>query len=365
MTTKLSAEKFKQAVNIANRFISLRPSLPVLANIKVESSKTKLKLSATNLENSIVIEITASGESWETTIPAKLLLEFINLIKGTEVKLVFDKDKLEIISGEAQGSFNTIASSEFPTIPAEGKSEVSLSQTDLYAAVQNIAFAASVDEGKPVLNGILLRGKNGQTSLVATDSYRLALYQLSEDHKLPEIIVPAKAFLEAVKIAGELGEEIINLGVASENNQIFVSGNNFQVITRLIDGVYPNFEQIIPTAFVCEIIVSKESLVDAVKQAAVFARDTGNVVKIFVNKKGLRVWASTKQVGEGSSSLSADVSGENMEIAFNSRFLLDGLDAVSGKEARLKFSGSLKPAKIFGENEKNFNYIVMPVKPQS
>lgn len=365
MTTKVSSEKLKQAVNIANRFISLRPTLPVLGNLKLESTKTKLTISATNLENSLILQISASGNDWETTVPAKLLLEFINLVSDPEAVISFEKDRLEVSCGVTNGSFNTISAAEFPVIPEADSEKVSLSQKELFTAVSSINFAASVDEGKPVLNGILVRSKDKSLTLVATDSYRLAEYSLAQGLELTELVVPAKSFSEAVKIGGELGEEVIDLGVVTENNQLFFSGENFQVATRLIDGTYPNFEQIIPTNFVCEAVVDKASLVSAVKQTAVFARETGNVVKLFIDKKNIRVWASTKQIGEGESKVLAEVEGEELEIAFNSRFLLDGFEQVAGPSLKLKFSGNLKPALILGENDKNFRYVVMPVKSQN
>lgn len=366
MNSKTSSERFRQAVNICNRFIGLKPTLPILANIKIESERAKLKLTATNLENSIVIQIPASGEVWETTIPAKLLVEFLNLIRSEDTKISLEKEKVTIVCGEVEGSFNTIAASEFPHIPQDPVKGTTINQSDLFGAVKNIAFAASSDEGKPVLNGILIRSKNNKTTLVATDSYRLAQHEFSTDYDLEQIIVPAKTFAESIKIAGELGEELIDLSVSKSSNQIFVVGEGFQITARLIDGVYPAFEQIIPTEFVCKVLVEKDAIISAIKQAAVFARDLGNVVKIFVTKEGgLRVWGSTKQVGEGSSKIQAEVNGEELEVAFNSHFLLEGVEAVSGKQATLEFSGSLKPAKIIGDNEKEFNYIVMPVRPQN
>lgn len=145
-----------------------------------------------------------------------------------------------------------------------------------------------------------------------------------------------------------------------------MSGVSFQISVRLIDGVYPAFEQIIPKEFVSEVVFEKEELANAVKQTAVFARDTGNVIKFFINTKGeIKVWASTKQVGEGSTKLKGEVSGEDLEVAFNSHFFLEGLEALNGKKVKIKFSGSLKPAIIESGEEKNFSYLVMPVKPQN
>jgi DNA polymerase-3 subunit beta len=363
---KITSEKLRQAVGICNRFIPIKPSLPVLANIKIESTKTKLVLSATNLENSIVLETPASGEPWETTIPAKLIVEFINLTEGELAELELDKEKLKVTCGDAQGVFNTIAASEFPKLPKEEGGGTVIEVDSLQTAVGNIAFAASSDPGRPVLNGILMRGKGGKTSLVATDSYRLAQYFLKEPYNFNDLIVPAKGFSEAVKIAKELGEEEVSLTNSESNNQMFISGQTFQITVRLIDGSFPAYEQIIPTTFVSELRIPKENFVLGIKQSAVFARDTGNVIKLMLGKQGdVEIFGSTKQIGEGSTIVKGIIEGEELEVAFNSRFLLDGLEKIKGEEAKLHFAGSLKPALIKGEEDKEFSYIVMPVKPQT
>lgn len=366
-TTKLITEELKQSINITNRFVPLRPSLPVLGNILIKSTKTQLEFSATNLENSINLKVKANGEAWETTVSAKILTEFVNSLQEAETNLTLVKDLLEIKSGSVQGSINTIDATEFPNLPSLPKdAKKDISQKTLYDSVSRVAFAASADPGKPVLNGLLLRPNDKGLQIVATDSYRLSLINITETFDLAETIVPARTFVDGLKIAGELGEENLSLTTAAENNQLYIVGERFQLATRLIDGVYPAFEQIIPTKFPTKLVASKKELADKIKAAAVFAREIGNVVKLTLSQKGeIKISANTAQVGQAEASFKAEVSGEDLTVAFNSGFLLDGLGAFKDDEVTIEFAGELRPAVITSAEKVDFRYIVMPVKPQN
>lgn len=367
MATKLISEQLKKVVSISNRFVPLRPSLPVLANVYLKATKTKLILVATNLESSIRVEIPAVSEEWEITTPAKILGEFLNSTKDKEVNLSLSKENLKVSSGNLEANIAGIAASEFPKVP-ENKSEdaIAFKQKELQEAVSSVAFAASVDEGKPVLNGILIKEEDDKTILVATDGYRLAKKILSKKYKIEQTIVPARIFPEALRVAAEMEETEVSLSISENDNQLLLFGESFLIATRLIDGVYPNFNQIIPNKFVTEVLVSKENLIAAIKATAVFARDSGNVVKLSLGKnQEIKLAANTVQVGESSASVVAKITGDELKIAFNSHYLLDGLNSIAEENIKISFSGVLSPAQIVGENEKGFMYIVMPVKAQN
>ncbi len=361
-------EDLVKSVGIASRFIPLRPSIPVLANILLKAQRGKLTVSATNLETAITIEVPAktNGE-WEITTPAKILSEFLTTTTGKEVVLEVEKESLKIGTENASGKISGITASEFPKLPSEEKREhLEFDQKELQEAVNNVAFAASVDEGKPILTGILLRNEGEKTIIVATDGYRLGKKELKTKYGLEETLIGAKTLVEVLKIAGELGEEKINLSISKENNQVIFSGENFILAGRLLAGTYPNFSQIIPTKFGLKIEANRAELISAVKSAAVFARDVGNVVKLEVSSKGqIKISANTLQVGEGEASLPAVVSGEDLRVAFNSRYLLDGLNTLKEEVVEVNFSGVLSPALLRSKNEASFIYIVMPVKAQN
>ncbi len=364
-TTKLLTENLKLGVNIANRFVPLRPSLPALGNLLLESQKGKIQISSTNLESSVQLSQASSGEDWATTVPAKVFVELVNSLKDKETALNLDKETLELSSGSTKATFNTLAASEFPQIAkVETKNNKDTVQKSLQEAIGKVAFAASSEETKPVLGGILLRSKGEETLLVTTDSYRLAIATLKENLGLDDLLIPARGFAEALKIAGELEEETISLVSSAENNQLLISGSSFQIASRLIDGVYPNYEQIIPSDFVTTLRANREELLSALKTAAVLARDIGNVVRLNLKSgKSTTIEADTAQIGSASTSLDAEVDGEELQVAFNSNFLLDGLAALKDEEVEIRFAGSLKPAVLENKN-KDFKYIAMPVRSQ-
>ncbi len=361
-------EDLIKSVGIASRFIPMRPSIPVLANVLLKSGKGSLSISATNLETSISVQVPAKTYGdWETTVPAKILSEFLNTTTGKEVSLEVEKESLKISTENASGKISGITASEFPKLPNEVQgSNLEFDQKELQEAVNNVAFAASVDEGKPVLTGILLRNEADKTIIVATDGYRLGKKELKTKYSLEETLISAKTLVEVLKIAGELAEEKLTLSISKENNQVIFSGENFILAGRLLAGTYPNFSQIIPTKFELKVEANRAELITAIKSAAVFARDVGNVVKLEISVKGqIKISANTLQVGEGEAVVSALVSGEALSIAFNSRYLLDGLSTLKEEVVEINFSGVLSPSLLRNKNEASFIYIVMPVKAQN
>lgn len=364
----LLRENLLKAVTIANRFVPLKPSLPVLGNVLLKVQKGSLSVCATNLETSAKIDIPAKEERlWEITVPAKILNEFLATTTGREVTLSVEKEGVLIRTENAQGSISGIAASEFPKLPQVGGGEkIDFNQKELQEAVNGVAFAASVDEGKPVLTGILLKNDGDKTIVVATDGYRLGQKQLKTKYSLEETLVGAKTLVEVLKIASELEEDKIWLSVSEENNQVIFSGDNFLISGRLLAGTYPNFSQIIPSKFETNLEINKTALMTAIKSAAVFAQDVGNVVKLEINPKGeIKISANTLQIGEGEATVSATVKGNSLKIAFNSRYILDGLSALKNEVVELNFSGVLSPALLRDKDDTSFIHIVMPVKAQN
>lgn len=366
MKTTLLKEDFYQMVLICTRFLAARPNLPVLNNLLIEARKNKLRLSATNLETAIKIESTAKNEGdWETTIPGRIINEFMSQAKGKEVLLEEEKENIKITSGEINASLASISAGEFPKLPTLKTKTEEYETKTLYQAVSQVAFSASHDEGKPILTGILLKKEKEGTLAVATDGYRLAKKVIKSDYNFDRLVVPAKTLVEALKVANEMGSEKVSMALSEEENQLFITGDSFALASRVLDGVYPQFEQIIPNQFVATVRAEKEKLTDAIKAAAVFAKDIGNVVKIKIKKEEIEVSANTAQVGEATASLPAEISGEEIKVAFNSQYVLEGLAAIKEDSIKISLSGSLSPALITAEKNDGFSYIVMPIKAQS
>lgn len=364
----LQKEELLKALVIASRFVPLRPSIPVLANVLIKAEKGNLIISATNLENSAKIIIPAkSNEEWEITIPAKIATEFVSNANGKEISIEKEKESIKILGEEVSGSLTGISASEFPKLPEEKDSKViELKQKTIQEAINQVAFAATTDESKPILTGILIRSEEGKTSAVATDGYRLAKKELEGNFEISEILIGARSLVEVLKIAGEMGEDNVKLSVSKEENQTIFSGDNFQISGRLLDGVYPNYKQIIPQKFVTTVKTNREQLIAGIKAAAVFARDIGNVIKLNIEEnKEVKITANTLQVGEGESRVAGEVKGETLKVAINSHYLLEGLNCLKSEIVELSFSGVLSPTLLRDPADKSFFYIVMPVKAQN
>jgi len=364
---KFVKEDFQKAVVLANRFVPLRPTLPVLNNLYLRSDKTNVLLKATNLETTIEIKISAKvDQDLEVTVPAKPLAELLNNLSSSEISLTSEKESLIVISQETKAKLSTISTSEFPKTAFLEKKDngAVLEVPKIQQAVARIFFAASTDEGKPVLNCIYLENEGKTSALVATDGYRLAKQDLDTTIEKKNLLVPARAFAEALKSAAELGEAKIELKSDEETNQLLFIGDFFQLATRLIGGTYPNYKQIIPTTFTTNLLVKREALISAIKTAAVFALDLGNVVTLNLDRKGVAISAATTQIGESTTFVPAKMNGQDLKISFNSRYLNEGLSVLKSEEVRLDFSGALSPALVTAKNDEGFSYIVMPVKAQ-
>lgn len=377
MKVSILQENLARAINIANRLISQKAQLPVLQNILFSARSGKLTLSATNLETGITIEVGAKvEEEGDTTIPGKIAVEFINNLPQDKASLVSDEKTLKIDCAGYRATINSMPASDFPP-PVRLKNKPQLVwQGDVFSlASGQVVFAAAQDENRPTLNGILVVLKDSKLRLVATDGYRLSLKELetepTKNKEGTKFLVPSRAFLEAGKIAAEkeVGEkekkEEVGISLLPEGNQVVFSWEDIELSTRLIDGQFPDYEKIIPKDFNTKAIFDKNETLRAVKSAAVFARDSANIIRLKIGKSGMEISANTAQIGENTIAVSAEVSGEENEIAFNSRFLLDFLNCVTSERIIMKSSGNLAPGVFQQEKDSSFLHLIMPVRVQA
>ncbi len=368
MKITVLTEELNKALNLVSRVVSVKPSLPVLANVLLKASKTKLELVATNLETSVKLTVSAKiEEEGETTLPAKIFSELVNTTKEEKLDLTLNKENLEIKGTNLKASLATISALEYPPFLDKTKGEKQTVPTQLILeALGQVVFASSVDEGRPILTGVLLRGEKENSLLVATDGFRLAKKEIALNYEGPDLIVPARSFQEVTRFAQEAAVPDLQMALLTENNQIFFGSEKFELTSRLLEGSFPKFEQIIPEKFVSSVKLSKGVLVDQIKQTAVLARDLGNVVQIDIDKqKGMFLQAKTAQIGAVSTKLDTKVDGDALKIAFNARYLLDGLAVIPEEIVTLSFSGPTSPAMVSGDKDDSFTYIVMPVRIQN
>lgn len=368
MHLKILQQDLIGSLQAVSRSVGVKLSLPVLGNILIETENGKLKLSATNLEVGVTKYINANIlEDGSVTVPAKTLNEVIASLSGEEIELKAQGEILKIASGKFKADLNAISSSEFPAIPDSKDFPVEIPKEVFKENIPQISFASAVDEGRPVLTGILTEIKNGSFEAVATDGFRLAHKRYGSDDLKGidfKALIPRRTLDELVRLIGEESVEFKKIGLATTDNQnqvIFKIGDSI-LSSRLIEGNFPSWEKIIPAGFVAKSIVGKEDLIKGLKLASVFARGEANVIKLKISKEGIGLASETKELGHQDAQVEAEVSGEDLEVAFNSKYLLDAVNNCPGEKIQIEFSGSLSAARISPETVSGLEYIVMPVR---
>ena len=373
MKVSILQENLSKGLNIVNRFILPRAQLPILNNFLIKTEQGRLKLSATNLETGINLWLGAKVEKeGEICVPAKNLTEYISLIPPQKINLEIEKNFLKITSESYQANFISLAASEFPLIPTlKKKPEISLNNKDLALAISQVAFAAAQDEGRPALTGVLFKIKKDKLILAATDGFRLSVKEISglksgEESKLQkELIIPARALIEVGKIISEAGEENnLGLTITPESNQIIFSTPEVEIISRLIEGKFPDFEKIIPEKSKTQVMIETEGLLQAVRAASIFAREAANIINFEIKGPKLEVSSNNPQLGENKVTLEVKTEGEGGKIAFNSRYLLDFLNSVKSDLVSFEMTTSLNPGIFKPANDKSYLHIIMPIRIQ-
>lgn len=357
------------ALNVVGKAISQNTTLPVLNNVLLKGEGGNLHFAGTNLE--IAIQSFVNSEvkvEGAVTVPAKLLMSYISLLKDEKVELSVDESNTLFIKADSsQTKIKGIAAEEFPIIPTVNKDQVfSVSRKDLDVAISQTVFAAATNTARPVLSGILFDLKKDHLKLVATDSYRLAekTVPLLEpvDFDL-QAIVPARTVGELGKIINKSDVESVEITV-SKNQILFVVGNT-RMVSRLIEGKFPDYEKIIPHSSKTRIDVKTNELSLVVRRVALFARENNNNIKCSVTNDGkLTVSTDETKVGEEKAEINGNVSGENNKIALNAQYLLDVLNFIQADEISIELDDKLSPAviRITKESEKTYMYIIMPLK---
>lgn len=374
MKISILQENLSKGLNTISRFITTKAQLPILSNVLLKTDQGRLKLSATNLETGINFWLGAKIEKeGEVCLPAKVLTEYVSSLPLQKVDLELKENLLKVNCEGYQASFLTSPTVEFPVIPSlEKKPEAVFNMKDLSSAISQVTFAATQDEGRPVLTGVLFRIKKESLFLAATDGYRLSVKEikgLKDMAKLlkenEELLIPARALIEVGKILNE-GEEKNELGltITPKSNQVIFSTPEVEIISRLIEGKFPDFEKIIPTKGKTSLTIEGESLLGAVRTASIFAREAANIIKLEVKGEKLIISSRSPQLGENKIELEVKVEGEGGSIAFNSRYLMDFLNSVKANLISFQMNDDLSPGVFSPVEDKSFLHIIMPIRLQ-
>ena len=357
-----SRDELVRQLGIVSRAASTRTTVQVLAGILLRSEGGKLELSATDMEISLRTgldaEVAAEGA---VVVPGKLLVDLARLLPGDEVSIEHRQGEgvVEVVSGAAVYRIHTYNAEDFPRLPDPAGAEmVPIDAEALLETAAKVGRAASRDESRPVLTGILVRFEGENLVMAATDSYRLAVKETSMAAPGPDLdaIVPARALLELARMAQGASE--LQLGL--QENQVLFASDGVLLTTRRIEGQFPNYRQLLPESFESEVALPRDELLDVVRRVAVMAQRNAPLRLRFAEGE-LTVSAQTQDVGEAHETLPAPFSGEALDIGFNPEFLRDGIESVEGDELRLKLISPLRPAVLQGTTA-DFSYLIMPIR---
>lgn len=372
MKAEVLQQSLNKALSITGRLISGRGQLPVLANVLIEATKEGLMFSATNLE--MGVRVSGGGkvsEEGAITVPAKSLAEFVGSMGEVNVELITEGEKLKMKGGKLMATFAGIAASEFPVMPQlkagtakNGRVEIKKKVVEEIAA--QVAFAAAVDESRPVLTGVRIKSEGGDVWVTATDGFRLSRKRLGGGKDLEKwnsaLIFPARAVAELARICSESKKEEVTMETVTENNQVIFDCGQVQLISRILEGNFPDIERVMPKDFKTEITVDREELTRAVRAISIFARENNNIVKMEIREGTIRFSAAASQTGEGEMELEAETKGEGGIIAFNYRYVMDFLGSVKTERVSFRMNDTLDPG-VWGEDgNEDFLHIIMPVR---
>jgi DNA polymerase-3 subunit beta len=361
---KISAprDELVRQLSIVSRAASTRTTVQVLAGILVRAESGSLQLSATDMEISLRTSLDADvGAEGAVVVPGRLLVDIARSLPGEDVELEYRAGEgvAEIVSGTAVYRVHTYNAEDFPRLPdTAGTEMVTIDADALLETSAKVGRAASRDESRPVLTGILVRFEGDKLIMAATDSYRLAVKETALSVPGPELdaIVPARALTELGRIAPGAAE--LELGV--QENQVLFSSDGVLLTTRRIEGQFPNYRQLLPESFEYEVVMPREELLDVVRRVSVMAQ-RNSPLRLRFSEGELTVSAQTQDVGEAREALPAAFSGEALEIGFNPEFLRDGIESAEGDELRLKLISPLRPAVLQGASD-DFSYLIMPIR---
>jgi len=368
---KLSCLQENLAKGLATvcRVVSTTGSLPVLSNVLLATEGGRLKLAATDLETGIVTYVGAKiEEEGAITVPAKVFSRLVANLPPGEISLEMKKQLLYLKAPEVESEFNGLSAEEFPELPEFNAGEsFELSGELLAQGISEVAFAAAVDEGRPVLTGILLLGEGRNLTLVGVDGFRLAEKKITLEQEIPSLslIVPARTLRELALILGKEDVPVL-VSQAPEENQIIFKVGEVVFSSRLLEGKFPQYREIVPQDFSTRFTLSREEFLKAVSLSSIFAQTMANIVRLDFSpdENVVSVSANTQEIGSNKVALGGKGEGKAAQIAFNAKYLADCLSALSCEEISFTMTESLKPGVIRPEGSDDYLHVIMPVRVQ-
>lgn len=374
MNITCSKENLKRNLDSALRIIKYNSTLPILNNFLLSTEKGMLKVSSTDLEIGFTSWVPSKIiKDGSITVPAQLLSQFVNNLPNKNINLEVSNSKLYLNCENINASINGLDAEDFPIIPKiKNDSILIINSKILKESIDSIINSSAVSGTRPEISSIYIKFSPDQIKFIATDSFRLAhktIFISSKDvkekikmnfEKSQNIILPLRTAGELLRILGDLNEDV---SIVIDQNQVLFNLNNIHLISRLIEGGYPDYEAIIPKSSETQCFVSKNNLEESIKLAGCFSSKLNDIkIKTNSEKSYLQVSSSNNDYGNHDAKVASNIKGKDVSVVFNWRFIIDGLKNINDDELVLEFSGDQKPAVIRPAGNSEFFYILMPIR---
>lgn len=373
MKVSVLQENLALGLNIVSRAVSPRSTLPVLSNVLVATDEGRLRLSATNLELGITCWIGAKiMEEGSTTVPARTFTELVGTLSDQQVEMSLSvrTQNLNIQSGSSNTDLKCIDSQEFPPMPGPDLGDgIQVDVTDFKEMIQQVAFAASTDEARPILTGVLVTVNGEQLTLASADGFRLSVRKaiLSSPTSRPVLaVIPARALSELARIISD-GDQVLTMILPPDRGQVIFQMKDVQLVSQLIEGAFPDYEQIIPQSKETRSVLSTSAFHKACKQAEIFAREGSHIARINITPGGelkpgsIVITGQSEETGSNQTEIDASIDGSALLIAFNVRFLREVLEVIKTPEVALETTVDTAPGVLRPVGDESFLHVIMPM----
>lgn len=362
MKFRCERDRLVEALNSAGRAVSARGgSLPVLAGLRLHLTGDTLVLTGSDLDLTIVVGMDVAGqEDGVTVVPAKLIADVVRSMSPGAVEFELAGTDVQLSGGRSQFTLRTMPAEEYPQLPETGEHGVTIDAGEFLHALRQVVRAASSDDARPILTGVLMAAEGDGIRVVATDSYRLSVRDLAGTNPLGEatsILVPSRALTELGRLAQQSEQLELHLGARDASFRI----GETRLTTRLIDGEFPNYRGLIPSNQPNTLLVDRAALLEAIRRVRLLAQES-TPIRLAMSSEGLELVAMTQDVGQAREWLDASYEGTELTVAFNADYLFDGVDVAPGEQVRLESVDALKPAVLRSPDHPEFLYLLMPVR---
>lgn len=362
MKIQVTQENLNRALNNVAKVASGRNSLPILSNILIKTIDNRVCIAATNLNIAITHYIGSKvADKGAITVPARLTQDFVASLPSGVIELNQEDSKLHINTDKYNSTINGTSADEYPVMPAiKSGQSWTVGAKDFKKALSQVVIAASSDESRPILTGVYLYTSGANLYIAATDSYRLAEKKIMKLDKRVSLIIPASSLQDLLRI---IPDDVSEINVKHDDQQVLFTVGDTELVTRLIEGNYPDYQKLIPKEFASSASLKKTDFISITKVSSLFARESAGSVTIDLDAKNnkISIKSVASQLGENTAEAEAEVAGEG-QITLNSRYILDALGSIEEDEVEVLFNGKLEPCVIKPKNSKHHTNVVMPLK---